>query len=324
VEDRLSNRGFDKFVSVKGRYSIADLVPNSRRTGIYVFQFSDGAFYAGQSIDIPQRFAQHRAVHPDIELMCWKAVERSRLDDEERETIRLLEAHKAVIRNVQYASLPLVGSAFEAIMPNESQARFLSDVDCQDLGGIPVAYPELMSRTETRFAALKRSEGFANLTKVLGKYLSSCVPSPRKTEVAHWAVSCGTSRESRAGRLVCRVNVGWQEVLTVWEEQGQWDVWFQARRSIIGRTFPELLKFRRRHLGCVFYRNAYLAGGTDQLRIASAYFDDTMALLDDPAFILAARHLNVTLATKSGCMWSRSHCPQLVDAAFAAVRASPA
>ena len=164
---------------------------------------------------------------------------------------------------------------------------------------------------------LKRWDDFENLTLILGKYLSSCVPAPRKTEVAHWALSCASSRGTREDRVVCRVNIGWQEVLTVSEERGHGYVWFQARRSIIGTAFSKLMKFRRRHPGCVFYRNAYLAGGTDQLRISSAYFDDTMALLDDPTFILAARHLNVTLATKSGCMWSRSHCPQLADAAFA-------
>ena len=316
IEDELSERGFCKFLNLYGRYSIANNVPKSQISGIYVLTFADGAFYAGQSINIPQRYAQHRLVHPDIKSICWKAVNPTQLDQEERETIRLIESLNDIIRNVQYTSFPTANSAFEVLMPRESQLKYLNDSKWVDPIGNRVSYPQLESRTQAKFSILTQSEDYNSLVAILGRYISQCVPSPRKTEVAYWSLSCSTGRQTDA--VVSRLNVGWQEVLTVWNEEGHWYIYFQVRRSIIGPAFSELLKFRRRHRGCRLYRSSYSAGGSDQLRIESAYLDDTMKLLDDVAFVLAARHLNVTLASKSGCMWSRSHCPQLADAAMAA------
>ena len=59
--------GFPTPTDVRGRRSIADLLPKSRdRCGIYLLAFSDGTFYIGQALDVVRRFSQHRKQHDNI------------------------------------------------------------------------------------------------------------------------------------------------------------------------------------------------------------------------------------------------------------------
>jgi hypothetical protein len=311
-ENHLREQGFCKFVSVGGWYSIAHLIPRRNCCGIYVLRFSDGAYYAGQSVDIAARFSQHRLIHADIEAICWRPELQTNLNEAERSVIAFLEAIPTAIRNVQHTSFPLAQSELETLMSAEGIKRFACDADWNDLTGDRRVDAKLESRSRRRFEYLGQTEHFAPLRLILAQYISRCLPAPWKTEMSHWSLSCFPV--GLGGQVVCRINVGWQEVFTVWDEADHWFVYMQARKSLIGKSWREFMSFRRQH--CPMYRNAYKAGGSDQLRVEGAYFDSTMALLADPKFVLAVRHLNLTLASKSGSMWSRSHCPQLVEAAF--------
>lgn len=312
-----SRLGFCAFVQVAGRRSIAHLIPQNGRCGIYILKFSDGALYAGQSIDIIKRFSQHRKAHPDIQELCWKAVGIKSLDDSERIVISNIEDSGNKIRNIQFTSLPLPNSELEILLTGGQLSRFLENADWNDEAGDRHFSESEIARMQRRFMKLKGFFGSDALFVILGHYLTRCVPAPFKTEMSHWAASCLPA--SSSGEVICRVNVGWQEVLTVGGDAEAATVYFQVRRSVIGRSFRDLLAFRRRHPSIVFFRSSYSAGGADQIRIASPYLEGTLRLLQDSVFVLAARHLNVALATRSGCMWARSHCPQLVTAALAAV-----
>lgn len=58
---------FDEAFDVKGRLSISDLFPKSKkRCGIYLLNFSDNTFYIGQAINAVKRFSQHRKNYNNI------------------------------------------------------------------------------------------------------------------------------------------------------------------------------------------------------------------------------------------------------------------
>ncbi len=306
----LRESGFCAFVQLEDEYSISHLVPRKNRCGIYVLRFKDGAYYAGQSVDVVMRFGQHRKAHGDIDGFCWKVTSKTQLDTAERSTITSLEKLGLVLRNVQFTSLPAVGSEIEAILSPDEISKFLKEYNWNDFSGQRAPRAEMVSRTSERFTSLRKKEYFAELRLVLGQYIERCIPSPWKTEVSYWSISC--LPQGVKGQVICRLSVGWQEVLTVWEEDGSCAVYFQVGKSLIAKNWRELMSFRRQH--CPMYANPYVAGGSDQVRIESFYLEDAVKLLADPRFILGARHLNVSLASKSACMWSRSHCPQIVDA----------
>lgn len=80
--------GFPALVDVRGRRSIADLLPKSRnRCGIYLLEFSEGLFYIGQALDVVRRFSQHRKQHDNIVRWSFRPVNRRNLDAVERELI---------------------------------------------------------------------------------------------------------------------------------------------------------------------------------------------------------------------------------------------
>src|SRR5215208_5348152 len=80
--------GLTVSVDVRGRRSIADLLPKSRnRCGVYLLEFADGLFYIGQARDVVRRFSQHRKLHDDIVRWGFRAVKRRNLDAVERELI---------------------------------------------------------------------------------------------------------------------------------------------------------------------------------------------------------------------------------------------
>ena len=63
----ITELGFPAPTDVRGRRSIADLLPKSRdRRGIYLLEFSDGTFYIGQALNVVRRFGQHRQRHDNM------------------------------------------------------------------------------------------------------------------------------------------------------------------------------------------------------------------------------------------------------------------
>src|SRR5215208_2714028 len=80
--------GLTVSVDVRGRRSIADLLPKSRnRCGVYLLEFADGLFYIGQALDVVRRFSQHRKLHDDIVRWSFRPVKRRNLDSVELELI---------------------------------------------------------------------------------------------------------------------------------------------------------------------------------------------------------------------------------------------
>jgi hypothetical protein len=195
---------------VQGRASIADLFPLGKRCGLYILHFSNGEIYAGQALDVTRRYIQHRAVHADIERISFRRVAKHALNAEERALIWSLEESGHRLRNITFTSIPKGESDFDLVMPVEEQDRWLKDPDYVDSSGSRVVDPELRrrySRKFERFAAMSRS---SEATYILRSYVRAGILAFRRDEVSFWCVSCMPECD-----VYARINIYWQEVLTV-------------------------------------------------------------------------------------------------------------
>lgn len=68
--------------------TLFDLAATAPRCGIYVLEFEDGARYVGQTVNIVNRYSQHRRKHGDIIAFSFAPCSQESLDDYERIVIK--------------------------------------------------------------------------------------------------------------------------------------------------------------------------------------------------------------------------------------------
>lgn len=314
--------GFSTPISIGGRASLADLFPKSRRCGIYVLGFADGCYYAGKSIDVVKRFAQHRSHHGDIESIAFRRCGKRELPARETETIRLLETNGVALRNRLIVELPALETDFDAIMAPAAQQRWLDDPEFDDLEG-PRSEDEALRRRSSarvdRLLALKTAE---QLFAPVGRFLLEAVPAVFRSEITFWSASCLPYGASDG--LDIRINVGFQSVLDAGrrpDRDGPFWAWWIPRRLAelgAGMTFEEGQSYRIRrgriHIAQV-QPSGLSHGGRDQVLMHCWSPDLIHEMLDHREFLLGLRRFTMGLVRKGPCPMSRSHHPALVDEA---------
>lgn len=312
--------GFTEFLAVKGKKSIAHLFTKENRCGIYIFHFANGEFYVGQAKDVVRRFLQHRITHQDIEYVSFKSVDTASLNDVEKETIYLLEQKKKVLRNISLVSILHGHSDLdELVTPNEQQ-QWLNYQSADDQSS-RFDYPELRSKYTQKFQKLKALEEYEDVLWVLNNYVMGGIPFPVMTEYSFWGVSCQPTRY-----VYSRINIFWQEVLTIYKEQFQVpdeqgnlvvvddiSVSFHLSKSkLLEYETEEELKQKFPLIEISNY--IYKTGGQDQINI-DLHIDDVEQFFDSPAFE-AVRYFNLQLMRKGRCQSKRYHCFDLADDIF--------
>lgn len=213
----LASMDFSEPIYVVGRASIADLFKPKHRCGIYVLHFANGDFYVGQAVDVTRRFVQHRKIHTDIEKIAFKRVARSMLSEEEHSAIWRLERNDWPLRNIRLTSFLRGESDFDLIMSPEDQARWLEDLSYVDLEGDRAVNPTLRSKYTTRYhQRFKRMPHADAVIDVLRSYVRGGIPAIRRGEISFWACSCLPARD-----MYLRININWQEVLTILEADNE-------------------------------------------------------------------------------------------------------
>ena len=130
--------------------------------------------------------------------------------------------------------------------------------------------------------------------------------------MSFWCCSCLPGGENRVP-VYSRINVSWQEVLTVYENAGLCFSWHVAL-SPLEQAFGQGLETLQRKLPFVqVEKHYYESGGTDQIALSTRGVRDALRLLDNDAFVQAARTFNLRLMRKGACTFSRYHCMDLAD-----------
>lgn len=304
----LAEIGFSQPQHVQSRASIADLFKPNKRCGIYVLYFSNGEFYAGQAIDVTRRYAQHRIKYKDIEKIAFKQVSKTKLNDEERTTIWLLEQDGRVLRNITFASIPRGESDFDLIMPPAEQTWWLEDLSYVDDGGDRLIDPALRRRYHERFQNLLKMPYAQVVFDVLQTYVKAGIPAIRRGEVSFWGCSC-----LPASSVYSRININWQEVFTAFVNEGE--LWFSlhvANSPFAQTSSGALDRLLKRYPSARAFDHRYAPGGPDQTNL-KVPVKAAKAFIREPEVSSAIRLFNLRLMQKGPCTYGRFHCMDLAD-----------
>lgn len=313
--------GFPQPVDVRGRLSIADLFPRSkRRTGIYLLVFANDTFYIGQAVDVCRRFAQHRASVGDIAAFSFRAVRCPSLDSVERDLIQSAEAAALPLTNRVHVSNILGETDLDVLVKPSSQEDWLQQwprptAPPQENVTFPPNAPARI-RTSQAFQRLRSREEWPEVRSCLRAYCSSCVPYPAKTQLSFWAISCLPSTNKNTWPRFAAVNAGIMEMLVLgWSARGagRWG-FVNVAKSALLNEFGSIAKFQRLYnCTAVDGDRGYRSAGADQVQIAVNRIADLTKLFEVPGVRNAASQLMLRVMRSRATIYGRFHCPALAD-----------
>lgn len=300
---------------IEGRSSIADVYRKKNRCGLYVLTFENGDIYAGQAVDVTRRFVQHSKNHEDITHISFKRMAKSMLDDEERSLIWALEHQGFILRNITFTSIPKGDSDFELLMSADEQNQWLVDSTIPLEIGTRVNDIKLRLKYKKKFSKFQIMEHAVEVTEFLRRYVYQGIPVPLRSELAFWCTSCLPSYRNGAKAFVySRININWQEVLTVFTEDDALFFSFHLALTPLQSAYDDTLESMVKiHPELYIDDHFYEPGGHDQIRLCIEGFDAACRILADPAVTESIRLFNLRLMRKGPCTFSRYHCMDLAD-----------
>lgn len=294
--------------NIQGRASIADLFPPGKRCGLYILHFANGEIYAGQALDVTRRYVQHLKVHRDIEAISFRRVNKDRLNDEEPALIWELEQSGHRLRNITFTSIPKGESDFDLIMPVAEQERWLQDLRMLETSGERVIEPELRRKYHRKYEQFLQLPHADQAIDVLKAYVRCGIPAFRRGEVSFWCVSCMPGRG-----VYARINIHWQEVLTVFVEDNElWLSLHMADSPFTLLSDEAVALLFERHPRLEVTEHQYKPGGPDQVNLALPA-SSAGPFLSDAEVLSAIRLFNLRLMKKGPCNFGRYHCMDLAD-----------
>lgn len=301
--------GFTVHHEVEGRASVARLIEQDQRCGIYILHFANGEYYAGQAVNVARRYLDHRKNHADIVRVSFRPTPREQLNEVEQWVITTLEARGHLLRNIALTNTVRGERDFDRIMPLDEQQRWRTDTTYVDRDGPRLNDPHLRRNYARACAELAQLPHAEFLTRMLRIYVQSALPAFRRSEYSFWSVSC-QPRANEQGMV--RVNVYQQEVCCVTFEDNPHIVFQVAGSPLKAEGLWHYWQWRWRYGLWRVSSFAYPTGGPDQARVFCG-LKQVEKLLADPHFITAARELNLRLMRKGGSLNRGSHCFPLAD-----------
>lgn len=322
----LEDLGFPSPTDVVGLRSVAHLFGTSkRRCGIYLLVLPNERYYIGQAVDVVRRFSQHIKTHERIEGFSFIPTSKSKLDAKEKALIFDAEKAGLTLVNVVHVSEVDGETDLDAIVSPVELAAWLKDPLQQndvDFTTQPIEFSEAhLARYEANYKRFKDHPLFVPAAVLLYLYLDSAVPFPRRTEYSFWSVSClPSTNQSTWPRLLC-LSAGVMELFCLGYYKdprlagGAWGFVNVASDVLFGAYGGEA-RFQHAHPHVEVRRVAYRDAGQHQVNLVAHIQDDMFDLLNDKAVTQAAAELCVRLMRKRATIYSKFHCPQLVDAAL--------
>lgn len=328
-EIEFTHLGFEKLFYTQNRKSIVDLFVQNNRCGIYILHFANGEYYVGQTVNIVQRFAQHKVKYTDINYLSFREVTKTKLTEIEREIVHQFELLNKRLRNISIVSIVNGETDLDLIVSIEDQAKWLNyELPLDTLNTERFEYAELRKKYTHNYEKLKKNPLFDEICEILQNYVAYTIPYPRATEYYFWSCSCLPSNNNRGalGRgILVRFNVYWQEVLNMvndevfYEEDGlektenviTITIFLSKTKLFEHYTQAELEK---KYSSLEFGEQVYASGGQDQQQI----FIDDYEFLDflyDKPISDAIKHFNLRLMRKGSCNNNRYHSFDLADEA---------
>lgn len=295
ARDAVAHEGFQQSWDVEGVASLASVIAQGERCGIYMLAFTTGEWYVGQAVDVARRFLDHRDTHSDIARVFFKPVEPEYLDQEERRLIGLVETDWGwPVRNIRGASLPKGIADLHDLVAEQDLKKWVLDASHDIDLGTARAFEDQARKLATHQSALDEHPRGEDVRRLTAQYLAKAVPAPRATELEFWSLSCMPDD----GYPLVRVNLHWQEVFALFDGPTGVSAAFQVARTPLVESLFARLAFRLRHLAVRVTPHAYEPGGADQVRVQADGADSIERLMGDARFLRAVRTLNSRLMQK--------------------------
>lgn len=290
--------------------------PNARHSGFYLLIFDDDSYYVGESVNLRARMAQHGQFWgseiSDVQFIRQNLSKQQLRAVEKQLIYGLNGAIPDRCRNKTHASASFGTDALDEFLPEAEQHAWLDDPaafnasDASSLKAMTPAQAVKYSTAAKRFAA---HAGETDATTMLRTYLENCVPAPRRTEFQGWSVSTGTYG---GARLLC-VCVGKMETFVVGSDLSGFIV---VRRSVLLDGAKNFKKLTKRHPGIRVKERSYHDAGADTITVFADSASSLISVLDDSLVLRAAARLVLDVMRKHPCVYTRYHCPQVVERVY--------
>jgi hypothetical protein len=289
--DHMVELGFTDFLAAEDGFSLEQRTGakwlSANDCGIYTWITENGEAYTGQALKARLRLKQHWKNYRDIAYAAFAPVPAEHLGLEEPRLIAAVETLYPVL-NIKFAQSSASVVPLDRVFSNDQTRRFLE--------GHPIAaadswreFPLLHRKQARRFAAFQSDEFRDEAIEALRIYVERCIPLPAATEVGFWSVTILNDSPH-----VFRINVGQQEVFSLWLE-----------RDLYARILA------RERLSDTSDGPYYVTNSYDN-RIPLHALKEW--LVDDRT--IACRKLVIWLMRHTTPLQQHSHCPQIVRAAF--------
>ncbi|MFE2124182.1 GIY-YIG nuclease family protein [Rhodococcus aetherivorans] len=298
------------------------------RVGYYILEFTDGQCYIGESIDLPERLKQHRGRYQDIHRVRVRPDTEATRSQQGKRHLRLRE--KSLIHGAQHAGLlarninemaTMIGASkhLDQLISPEEQRSWLDAPDVantNDTTTRPSFPAERLARTAANYRHFRTRSDADQITRIVGDYLTRCVPYPARTEHHCWVISCLTAPGKRSGRMSC-LSIAMTETLVIYQDRGTPAAGkIQVNEAELFPTPLAVREFFRRHPTTGWSDVEYQESGPGQLFLYADTLDALERLLDDVAVTRAAATTALHIMRKGTSMHRKVHCPQLAGAAF--------
>ncbi|WP_037138718.1 GIY-YIG nuclease family protein [Rhodococcoides fascians] len=293
-----------------------------KESGYYLLRFDNDSYYLGESVDLRSRMGGHglKWGHEiaTVRLLIGPA-SKQELRRVERILTHELEATGVPLRNVLNASITSGVDALSELLDPGAQEEWSAD---------PIVYnkndqtllKELTAQSIRYSTAARRyleHSDEAAVTAILRTFIENCVPAPRATEFQYWSVSTGTYGGTKFPRRFC-VSVGKMEVFVLNADKprgGRLGGFVNVRESVLD-SLVDTESFFADHPAVEVLESQYQDAGADTLKLWVEGLDDLSKLVSDVRVAKAAGALVLDLMRKHFCVYTRYHCPQLVERVY--------
>ena len=198
-----------KALEIDGRTSISTDLTAEQAFGIYAYEFTDGMWYVGKSIDVRKRHTDHMREYAKenpprlAKQMLWAEVhgDERRLDYAESEAISWFERKGYQLTNVQKTGRPR--GDMEVIVDTGAGWGVPIPWERENIPASTRAFQfEKDAAKKIKYEKLRRVEGYDRLVALLGRYVKETIPAPADTAGTLWVVTAMPST-NRYSRLCC-------------------------------------------------------------------------------------------------------------------------
>jgi|HigsolmetaAR202D_1030399.scaffolds.fasta_scaffold00003_62 hypothetical protein len=306
---------FAQTFNVRQRSSINDLLPEGKRTGLYILHLSDDSYYVGMSLDVCKRFQQHRLRFDNIERLSFRRLPKrvALLRAKEREVIHTLDSYDVPLHNKVHITLPYGSSEFDILLtPEEQQVWLESGQNPSDMHAAqrPQIEAHKLLSDQHKLRILAQLPEHKAICQLLKTYITSTVPAYFRSEGRFWALSCLPS--TFGGERASVVNMSTMEAFVVFRDG---TCFINLADSVFSQAYSDQ-EFLARYPATTINATHYQAAGFDQVNIHCYDPATSLAVIQDPHIQAAARLLNLSLVRQQATLHGRAHTPGLVSALF--------